>query len=287
MEDQIQNVTGVVDGVIDFGVTYGFQILGAVVFLIIGLKLSGWAGGRTARFAQMRKLDQTLAKFFGNVVKVVLIGFVVVITLGNFGIAIAPLIALAGASAFGATLALQGPLSNYAAGLIIILTRPFVVGNTIAVSEVSGVVEDIKLPATTLVGEDGELITVPNKDIVGRVIVNSHARRVVEARICVDMNADIDRATDALREAVASVEEVNADDAPQPQVGVHGFTFGGTVLAMRVWVPSRHYFELRYAVNRAALDSLNRAGIPMLAPRGDALLDPAIFEDESEPAGSS
>ena len=118
---------------------------------------------RTATFAEARNLDQTLARFFSNVVKVVLIGFVAVITLGNFGVAIAPLIALAGASAFGATLALQGPLSNYAAGLIIILTRPFVVGNTIAVSEVSRVVEDIKLPATTLIGEDGEFITVPNK----------------------------------------------------------------------------------------------------------------------------
>jgi small conductance mechanosensitive channel len=70
------------------------------------LKLAGWVGSRTAKFAEDRNLDQTLARFFGNVVKVVLIGFVAVITLGNFGVAIAPLIALAGASAFGATLAL-------------------------------------------------------------------------------------------------------------------------------------------------------------------------------------
>ena len=139
MEEQIQSVTGVVDAIIDFGVTYGFQLLGAIVFLVIGLKLAGWAGGQTAKFAEARNLDQTLARFFGNVVRVVLIVFVAVITLGNFGIAIAPLIALAGASAFGATLALQGPLSNYAAGFVIVLTRPFVVGNTIAVSDVSGV----------------------------------------------------------------------------------------------------------------------------------------------------
>ena len=107
MEEQIQSVTGVVDAIIDFGVTYGFQLFGAIVFLVIGLKLAGWAGGQPAKFAEARNLDQTLARFFGNVVKVVLVVFVAAITLGNFGIAIAPLIALAGASAFGATLALR------------------------------------------------------------------------------------------------------------------------------------------------------------------------------------
>ena len=137
MEEQIQSVTGVVDAIIDFGVTYGFQLLGAIVFLVIGLKLAGWAGGQTAKFAEARNLDQTLARFFGNVVRVVLIVFVAVITLGNFGIAIAPLIALAGASAFGATLALQGPLSNYAAGFVIVRTRPFVVGNRLGARSVA------------------------------------------------------------------------------------------------------------------------------------------------------
>ena len=261
MEKQLETVTGAVDTLIDFAVAYGFQILGALVVLVIGLKLAGWAGNQTIKFAQARDLDQTLSRFFGNVVRIVLIVFVIVITLGNFGVAIAPFIALAGASAFGATLALQGPLSNYAAGLVIVLTRPFVVGNTIAVAEVSGVVEDIKLAATSLVGEDGEIITVPNKEIVGQVIVNSHARRVVETRICVDTGADIEKAVGALRTAVEGLDEIDASGAPAPQVGIHGFTFGGIVLAIRIWVPSRRYFELRYAINRAALSSLNAAGI--------------------------
>ena len=154
-------------------------------------------------------------------------------------------------------------------------------------SDVSGVVEDIKLPATTLIGEDGELITVPNKDIVGQVIVNSRARRVVESRMCIDADADVDRAINALRIAVEGLDKIRDSGAPSPQIGVHGFTFGGIVLAIRVWVPSRSYFEMRYAVNRAALDSLNSENIPMLVPRGDALLDPAIFDDESERPNST
>lgn len=77
-----------------------------------------------------RKVDASLAGFLGMIAKVVMIAFVVIITLGNFGISISPLIALAGASAFGATVALQGPLSNYGAGLSIILGQPLVVGNT-------------------------------------------------------------------------------------------------------------------------------------------------------------
>ena len=97
----------------EFGVAYGFQILGALVFLVVGLTLAAWCGGRVANIAETRKLDTNLSRVIGKVVRVLLIGFVVVITLGNFGISIAPLIALAGASAFGATIAMQIPLSTY------------------------------------------------------------------------------------------------------------------------------------------------------------------------------
>ncbi|MDD9918213.1 MAG: mechanosensitive ion channel, partial [Rhodospirillaceae bacterium] len=115
---------------------------------------------RVARLCERKALDVTLSRFLGNVVKILVIIFVIIATLGNFGITIAPLIALAGASAFGATFALQGPLSNYGAGLAIILTRPFVVGNTVKIQNVSGVVEEVSLAATVLRGEAREPITV-------------------------------------------------------------------------------------------------------------------------------
>ena len=168
MENELETLTKLVDKGIEFGVAYGFQILGALVFLVIGLKVGGWLGTRVAMLCEKRELDVTLSRFVGNVVKIVILIFVIMATLGNFGITIAPLIALAGATAFGATFALQGPLSNYGAGLAIILTRPFVVGNTIKIQDVSGVVEEVTLAATVLRGEDRETITVPNKEVVGQ-----------------------------------------------------------------------------------------------------------------------
>ncbi|MEE8352798.1 MAG: mechanosensitive ion channel family protein, partial [Rhodospirillales bacterium] len=192
---QVETVSRWVDALIEFAITYGFQFLGALFFLFIGLKAAGWAGRKVVGLLDAKNVDPTLGRFLGNFIKVVAVIFMVIITLGNFGISIAPLIALAGASAFGATMALQGPLSNYGAGLSIILARPFAVGNTITVNhDTSGVVEDITLAYTKLIGQDGEQITIPNKEIVGRVIVNSEKNRIVETKICIGESEDAERA---------------------------------------------------------------------------------------------
>jgi len=281
MDQQVETVSRWVDTVIEFGVTYGFQLIGALVFLAIGLKAASWAGARVARVLEARKIDVTLARFIGNVVKVVGIVFLVIITLGNFGISIAPLIALAGASAFGATVAIQGPLSNYGAGLSIVLARPFAVGNTITVNkDTSGVVDDITLAHTVLVGEDGERITIPNKEIVGRVIVNSDTRRVVQTRVCIGEDEDWERAVALLREALAGIEDIK--EGPPSQVGVHDFTYGGVVLGLRFWVPSKRYFETRYRVNESVLKTLGSAGIKLLPAGALAVSASSLLADDNE-----
>ena len=265
----VQNVDQVAkwaDVLIEFGVTYGFQILGALLFLFVGLKAGGWLSRRIQGLCEAKGIDVTLSKFIGNTVKFLILTVLAIITLGNFGISIAPLIALAGASAFGATMALQGPLSNYGAGLSIILARPFIVGNTITVGETSGVVVEVKMAYTQLLGEDGERITIPNKDIVGRVIVNSETRRVVQTKIAVTADADIDRAVEAAKDAVAkALPKADAEaGGAEPQVGLHDFTYGGLILGVRFWVPSSQYYDLRYKVNLAVLAALRAAGVPLL-----------------------
>ena len=285
VEANIEQASKLIDTLIDFGVKYGFQILGALVFLLIGLKLAGWAAGRINRMAQARGMDVTLARFMGSAVKVLIVVMLAIITLGNFGISIAPLIALAGAGAFGATMAIQGPLSNYGAGLSIILGRPFTVGNTITVGNASGVVEEVKMAYTRLVGEDGERITIPNKDIVGRVIVNSDTRRVVQTKVALASDADVDRAISVARAAVERV--LPSGEAPAAQVGLHDFAFGGLVLGVRFWVPSSEYFERRYAVNGALLAALRDAGIPLLtgvamAAPADALSGDGMLEGRTD-----
>lgn len=283
LAQQVETVSKWVDIAVEFAVAYGFQILGALLFLFIGLKLAGWAGKRVSGLLEIKKIDQTLARFIGNVVKVVAIVFLIIITLGNFGISIAPLIALAGASAFGATMAIQGPLSNYGAGLSIILARPFAVGDTITVNRnSSGVVEDITLAHTLLVGEDGERITIPNKEIVGRVIVNSDERRVVQTRISVGEDQDIEKALAAVRNAVDNIAELK--DGPAPQVGIHDFTYGGLVIGVRFWVPSAKYFNVRYTVNGAVLHALRDAGIKMLPAGSMAISAGSLSADDEDDA---
>lgn len=279
--NQLNTVSKYVDMLVKFGIEYGFQIFGALVFLLIGLKIASMVGLRVNKVLEARGIDITLARFIGNVVKIVSIVFLVIITLGNFGVSIAPLIALAGAGAFGATIAIQGPLSNYGAGVSIILARPFVVGNTITVNRgASGVVEEITLAHTVMRGEDGEKITVPNKEIVGRVIVNSERRRVVQSKIAIQAGQDIDAAIAATRKAVSSIPEVA--DGPSPEVGIHDFTYGGIILGIRFWVPSSCYFQYRYAVNEAALKELNAAGIKLMKAAAMSMPAASLSADDDE-----
>ena len=265
------------DIVIEFAVAYGFQILGAIVVLLIGLKVASWCARKTTSLAEAKGVDVTLSRFIGNAVRLVVVVAVVIVTLGNFGVAIAPLIALVGASAFGVTLAIQGPLSNYGAGLAIILTRPFIVGDTITVQGASGVVEEISLGATILIGEDGERILVPNRQIVGEIIINSEGRRVVQTKVCVAYDADITRATELLRRALDSFTDLRGD--PAPQIGIHDFAYGGIILGLRFWVPSQRYFEMRYDVNRAAYAALEEGGIALLSSGGIAVAMDSLSDD--------
>lgn len=262
MEKELETLSRLIDKGIDFSVAYGFQILGALVFLVIGLKISGWLGNRTQQLCERKEIDITLSSFLGNVVKIVLILFVIIATLSNFGITIAPLIALAGASAFGLTFALQGPLSNYGAGFAIILTRPFVVGNTVTVKGVSGVVEAVSLAATVLRGEDGEKITVPNKEIMGEILVNSEASRIVESTIYVGADEDPLRVADLIRDTLQATAD--SGTVPAPLVGIQDFAYGGIAIGVRYWAPSTKYFQTRYDTNARIKRALDGAGVSLL-----------------------
>ena len=173
MEQELAAIQNLTQTLTTFGVTYGFQLFGAVIIICLGVFVAKWVGRLVERLCAARKFDITLSRFFANIAKVLVLVFVAIIALGKFGITIAPFIAAIGAIAFGVSLALQGPLSNFGAGIAIILGRPFVVGNTITVLDVSEVVDEVRLGATLLSTEDGEIITIPNKQILGEVLHNS------------------------------------------------------------------------------------------------------------------
>lgn len=273
LENNLESVNLWVDLVIEFSVKYGFQLLGALAFFAFGFLVANWVGNRISKIAIAKNIDPTLSQFIGSTAKLVLVVMLVIITLGNFGISIAPLIALAGAISLGITLALQGPISNFGAGVSIILTRPFVVGNVITVLGVNGVVEKITLGITFLTGEDGEQIAIPNKEIVGQVIVNSHETRILETNFCVPADIDTKKLISAITNILLNTPDITKE--PLPQVGIHDFTYGGLVIGLRAWVPGSTYFQIRYDVNRQILAAMQEMDIKLLTPAVSALALPA------------
>lgn len=276
MQEELETVQQIYNVVVEFLIQYSFQILGAILILIIGAKLAGWLGRKVSALCERRELDITLARFLGNLTKVIVLVFVVITAASKFGITIAPFIAALGAIAFGSSFAIAGPLSNYGAGLVIIVSRPFVVGNTITVQGVSGVVDEIHLAATLLSTEDGELITIPNKHIVGEIQKNSFANRIVETTVGIAYEDDPQRAIEVIQQALAGIDDISRD--PAPQVGLENFGDSSLDIGLRYWVPTKKYFQTLYRVNLAVHGALADAGITIPFPQRDVTIKQAAAE---------
>ena len=267
MKEELAAVEKYMDLFMEFALKYGFQVIYAIIILIIGLIIARWLGNMIARVCESRNLDITLSRFLGNVVRLTVLAFVLIVVLGKFGITMTPFIAAIGAVAFGSSLALAGLLSNYGAGLSIIITRPFVVNDTIFIQGVGGVVEEIGLAATRLSTEDGEQITIPNKHIVGEILVNSFANKVVEMSIGISYDDDAQKAIDTIQKALQNIPDIVAE--PTPQIGIEAFADSSVNIGMRYWVPTKQYFQTMYQANLAVYNALDQAGITIPFPQRD------------------
>ena len=267
MQNELETIQQVYNVVVEFIINYSFQILGAIIILIVGAKLAGWLGRLATRVCEKKNIDITLSRFLGSVVRILVLTFVVIIAIGKFGISIAPFIAALGAIAFGASFAIAGPISNYGAGLVIIVSRPFVIGDTINIGGVSGVVDEIHLATTILSTEDDEKITIPNKHIVGEIQVNSFANKIVEGTVGISYQDDPEKAVEAIQKALAGIDDICSE--PPPQIGIEAFGESSIDLGMRYWVPTRKYFQTLYRGNLAVHKALNDADITIPFPQRD------------------
>ncbi|MCK5684894.1 mechanosensitive ion channel [bacterium] len=265
MNEEFTAIQKFIDMGIEFGVNYGFQVIGAIVILILGMTLASWVAKLILSVMQKKNIDITLSKFLAGMVKIIIISFAVIIALGKFGITIAPFIAALGAVAFGASFALQGPLSNYGAGLVIIMTRPFTVGNTIAVAGVSGVVEEIKLATTLLTDEEGELITIPNKSIIGEILQNSQENKIVQGSIGISYDSDPEMAISAITSVLVANKDVNTEN--DPIVGIENFGDSSINIGFRYWVPTTKYYNMSYLVNLSVFKALKENNIDIPFPQ--------------------
>lgn len=267
VSQEIEKAKQFYDLALNFMMEYSFQIVGALLILVMGLIIAQKIHTVTFRICQKKQLDITFSRFLATCIKFAIITMVIIIALSQLGISITPLIATIGAISLGAGLAIQGLVSNYGAGLSIIVTRPFVVGDTIKVKGVTGVVQEVRLGFTLLSNEDNVEISIPNKHIIGEIIHNSHKETLAEQCIGIAYNSDYKQAIEVIKKALESIEELQ--DKRSAQVGISEFADSAINISLRYWAPSESYYQTCFKVNSAIFDALLLAKIEIPFPQMD------------------
>lgn len=265
IDEELEQLENAYNVVTEFLVTYSFQVLGAIIILIIGLVVANALSKAVLKLCLKKDIDVTLSHFLASTAKILIFGCFLIISLGKFGISIAPFVAALGALTFGVGLALQGPVSNYGAGFAIILSRPFKVGDTVTINEYSGVVKEVKLANTQLATEDGEVITIPNKKIIGEVIHNSFRYKLAEVTVGIDYTDQPQVAIDAIVAVLNNDNEVAQE--PRAQVGIDSFGDFSVNIVARFWVPMDSYYETKFRINQQVYQSIQEVGITIPYPR--------------------
>jgi len=265
MSEELQEMQKYYDMVAAFFINYSMQIIGAIIIVALGAVASKYMYKSVLRLLLKHNFDETLSQFVANFLRFLVIAMVAILALGKLGISVAPFIAAIGALSLTAGLALQGSVSNFAAGVVLIATKPFKIGDTITVHDVYGEVTEIKLAYTQLVNEDKELITIPNKYMIGDVLVNSFEYRVVEGSIGIAYESDIDKAIALIFEVVKAHKELNAQN--EPIVGIKSFGDSAIEIAYRYWTPSKSFFKSQFAVNAQVFASFKRENIVIPFPQ--------------------
>ena len=265
MESELQQAAEIYNLITEFLVNYSFQIVGALIILGIGFYVARKLSELVQAFLVKREIDITLSRFTASGVKLLIMAMVVIMALGKVGISITPFVAAVGAISLGAGLALQGLLSNYGAGVSIVVARPFTVGDTISVQGVTGVVKEVHLGTTILSNEDGVLITIPNKHIIGEIIHNSHADSIVEYCVGVAYDSDPELTVKVILDAIKSEEGIST--GREPQVGIDSFGDSSLDIGVRYWVLTERLFDTRYRVNMAIFKALAANNIEIPFPQ--------------------
>lgn len=262
------NSKDIVDQVIPVISAYGLNVLGAILILIIGY----WASGLAARMtrtalAKSPKVDETISQFLASLVRYAVIVFTGLAVLSQFGVETTSFIAVLGAAGLAIGLAFQGTLSNIAAGVMLLLFRPFKVGQFIDAAGVAGTVETITLFMTQLNTPDNVHIIIPNAQLWGAAVKNfSHnATRRVDIDVGISYGDDIGKAIQVLKDLASGDSRVNAD--PAPMVAVTGLGDSAVNLQLRMWCAASDYWPLRFDLTRQVKESLDDAGISIPFPQ--------------------
>lgn len=270
LSKQLEQTAAIYQMVVEFFITYSFQILGALLVLVIGILIARKVGNLVFNLCQKKEIDITLSRFIASTSKIIVIVMVAIIALGKIGISVTPFVAAIGALSLGAGLAVQGLLSNYGAGLNIILTRPFVIGDTITVCGVTGQVKEVHLAVTILSDEDDVKITIPNRHIVGEIIQNSAQNTLANISIGIAYHEDPVNATQVIQQALVCTG--GFDPLKPPKVGISAFADSSVNLSVRAWLPTQQYYENLFKINQAVFAALRENNISIPFPQQEVRL---------------
>jgi len=249
--------------------TYGLKVLTAVLIVLVGSWIAKAVKRGIRKGMNRKNLDPTITNFTCSVTYALLMAFIVVAALGQLGVQTSSIVAILGASALAVGLALQGSLSNLAAGVLLMVTRPFKAGDYVETAGNAGVVETISLLNTTMKSIDNKKIIVPNSAIIGSPIINYTAenRRRVDLKIGVSYKSDLRKVRQVLMDEVLKNQKVLKD--PAPVVGVVEMAASSVNLVVRPWVETADYWEVYFALTENIKLRLDAEGIGIPFPQTD------------------
>lgn len=240
------------DTVTEYAVRYGMQAIVALGIFAAGALASRWAGNLAQQSLERQTLEPPVRMLLVRIVKIVVLLFTAVIALDALGVPIAPLVAGIGVAGVGIGLALQGVLSNVMAGLSIIFTKPYKVGEHIALLGVHGDVVMIDIFSTTLMHPDRSRVIIPNRKIVGEILHNFGTIRQIHLTVDVAYKTDLNQALAIVQDIIASHPHVLKD--PAPCIGVSNLGHPAVTIAIEPWTAVLHYGSTQGEINKTVIE---------------------------------
>jgi small conductance mechanosensitive channel len=247
--------------------TYGIQVIGAIIILILGRIAAGLGRRIVRRVLEKSDVDVAVVKFVGSLTYFLILIFAVLAALAKFGIQTASFVAILGAAGFAIGFALQGSLANFAAGVLILVLRPFKVGEYIIGAGEGGTVQEIQLFTTVLATPDNVKIMIPNGRLFGDIIKNFSAydTRRVDLGIGIGYSSNIQQAYDVMMGLIQGDERIFSD--PAPQIAVSELADSSVNFVVRCWVNSGDYWGVKFDLTRAIKEAFDANGIEIPFPQ--------------------
>lgn len=244
--------TELADKIIFYFVDHGLQILTAIFIMGVGVFFARWVGNIIHRWLKSKAFDEPVSVLIVRIVKLLIVVFVGIMALGQMGVQITPLIAGIGVAGVGASLAMQGILGNLVAGLTIIFTKPFTIGEYIELLGVYGQVIEIELFSTTLLHLDNSRVIVPNRKIVGEILHNYGKIRQLDLSVNIAYETDLTVALSTVNNILQ--QSLNILRAPEPVVGIASLSESYISLAIKPWVKVENYVAAQAEIYQSVIE---------------------------------